>query len=412
MEAKTMNVLFGRKRGGRRRHHHRLCCLSMLLVGLILLVLIGMPRECAAWVTPIALTGLQRLKKTKLGYCSTPGTDENGNISQEEALASTESGLKPAKDASLKELVTSVNYFISRKCNYSCKFCFHTQKTTHHLTVEQARLGLALLQQAGTEKINFAGGEPFLHPELLGELCRIASEECGLAVSIISNGSLITQEWMQTYGRYVDVLGVSIDSFNDTTNAAIGRGETSTIAGSISSSSFSNVKNKHVNRILQVREWCRQEDIIFKVNTVVCTLNWQEDMSREIQQLDPQRWKVFQVLLLEDENVGEEAMRDARPLVVSDEQFQAFLERHEGLPQLIPEPNDVMQNSYLLLDEDMRFLDCSGGGKVPGESILRVGVQEALLQAGFDHDMFQQRGGVYEWRRQRESDDVTESVNG
>jgi hypothetical protein len=48
-----------------------------------------------------------------------------------------------------------------------------------------------------------------------------------------------------------------------------------------------------------------------------------------------------------------------------------------------------MQNSYLLLDEQLRFLDCSANGKVPSESILEVGVEKALGQAGFDFDMFE-----------------------
>lgn len=49
----------------------------------------------------------------------------------------------------------------------------------------------------------------------------------------------------------------------------------------------------------------------------------------------------------------------------------------------------------------MCFLDCSGGGKVPSESILKVGVEQALLQSGFDDSMFAERGGVYEWTRER-----------
>ena len=95
----------------------------------------------------------------------------------------------------------SVNYFISRKCNYSCKFCFHTAKTSHSLPIEQSAKGLRLLKDAGCEKINFAGGEPFLHPILLGDLCQVASGELGMAVSIISNGSLISNEWMEMYAK-------------------------------------------------------------------------------------------------------------------------------------------------------------------------------------------------------------------
>ena len=139
------------------------------------------------------------------------------------------------------------------------------------------------------------------------------------------------------------------------------------------------------------------------MNTVVCRLNCQEDMRRYIELLAPERWKVFQCLLLEGENAGGAGdLRDARHLTVTTEQFDEFVERHQtACPQMIPEPNNVMQNSYLLLDEEMRFLDCSGGGKVPSESILKVGVWKALEQAGFDVEKFNERGGVYDWKRNR-----------
>ena len=270
----------------------------------------------------------------------------------------------------------------------------------------------------GTQtQINFAGGEPFINDILLGELCRYASESLNMAVSIISNASLIKPYWMKLYGQYVDVLGVSIDSFDDNVNAKIGRGSGAGISTSISNGSGNDngknasenastvrttVKNRHLERVLKVREMCEEQNIIFKMNTVVCSLNWEEDMSDYVQKLKPKRWKCFQVLILEDENAGgEKELRDARELVVNREQFDAFVQRHEHFDALIPEPNDVMQNSYLLLDENLCFLDCSEGGKVPSESILDVGVEVALGQAGFDHDMFKDRGGIYEWNREK-----------
>ena len=297
-------------------------------------------------------------------------------------------------DVDVSNLVRSVNYFISRECNYSCKFCFHTETNQNKFQFEQARYGLQMLQRAGTQKINFAGGEPFLNPRLLGDLCRVASDELGMAVSIISNGSMITPKWMDRYGRYVDVLGVSVDSFDPKTNAAIGRG--------------GDANNQHAARVLQVRDMCAQHGILFKMNTVVCSLNWEEDMSEQVERLDPYRWKVFQVLILEGENSGRGGdLRDATGLRVSRGQFEAFCDRHSGSEALIPESNDVMRNSYLLLDEELRFLDCSGGGKVPSESILKVGVAGALAQAGFDHAMFEQRGGIYNWEREKETEETT-----
>lgn len=135
--------------------------------------------------------------------------------------------------------------------------------------------------------------------------------------------------------------------------------------------------------------------------TVVNRLNVDEDMNEGVAALDPYRWKCFQVLLLEGENVGAGALRDARELTVEKSEFDRFCDRHSSQPSMIPEPNDVMQNSYLLLDENMCFLDCSAGGKRPGRSILDVGVNKALAEAGFDSGKFEERGGVFEWRRQR-----------
>ncbi|KAL7457361.1 hypothetical protein ACHAWC_008870 [Mediolabrus comicus] len=287
--------------------------------------------------------------------------------------------------------VKSVNYFISRECNYKCKFCFHTQTNTNKLPKGKSKLGLQLLSHSGTEKINFAGGEPFLNPQLLGELCQFASVECNMAVSIISNGSLIKSDWMAQYGEYVDILGVSVDSFDPKTNALIGRGTGDT------------TKNQHVTRVLQVRDMCAKHGILFKMNTVVCSLNHEEDMNEYVSSLDPYRWKAFQCLILEGENAGGiNDINDARELQVSSDQFNDFIQRHAGQRALIPEPNTVMQNSYLLLDEELRFLDCSKNGKVPSQSILEVGVEKALSQAGFDDEMFQKRGGIFEWTRTRD----------
>lgn len=60
-----------------------------------------------------------------------------------------------------------------------------------------------------------------------------------------------------------------------------------------------------------------------------------------------------------------------------------------------------MRDSYLVLDEKMRFLDCSGGKKIPSESILEVGVEKAFANSGFKKELFDLRGGIYEWNKER-----------
>ena len=99
----------------------------------------------------------------------------------------------------------SVNLFPSRRCNYECGFCFHTAKNGRELTLAEATKGLRLLAAAGTEKVNIAGGEPFMRPDFLGKLVG-ACADLGLKVTIISNGSLIRRKWMEEHGRCDDVI--------------------------------------------------------------------------------------------------------------------------------------------------------------------------------------------------------------
>lgn len=281
----------------------------------------------------------------------------------------------------------SVNYHFTRQCNYECGFCFHTAKTSFVLPLEEAKRGLRMLRDAGMKKINFSGGEPFIHKKgkFVGELVKYCKEDLQLpSVSIVSNGSLITEEWFQQYGESLDILAISCDSFNEETNFTIGRCQGN--------------KN-HLASLKSVQCWCHQYKVAFKINTVVNTHNLDEDMTEEILELNPIRWKVFQCLLIEGENVGTAAKRNAETFIITGKQFDSFLQRHSAVPQLVPESNSMMRDSYLILDEYMRFLDCTQGRKDPSKSILDVGVGNAMIFSGFDEAMFLKRGGRYTWSK-------------
>ncbi|KAM4625369.1 S-adenosylmethionine-dependent nucleotide dehydratase RSAD2 [Polymixia lowei] len=280
---------------------------------------------------------------------------------------------------------TSVNYHFTRKCNYSCGFCFHTAKTSFVLPLEEAKKGLTLLKESGMEKINFSGGEPFYHGDFLGKLVQYCKQDLQLpSVSIVSNGSMIREKWFQKYGDYLDILAISCDSFNEETNQLIGRAQG---------------RKSHLDNLYKVRNWCRQYQVAFKINSVINTFNVDEDMRDQITQLNPVRWKVFQCLLIDGENAGEDALREAERFVISQQQFQDFLDRHSSISCLVPESNQKMRDSYLILDEYMRFLDCREGRKDPSKSILDVGVKEAIRFSGFDEKMFLKRGGKYVWSK-------------
>ncbi|KAF9465315.1 radical SAM enzyme [Collybia nuda] len=268
-----------------------------------------------------------------------------------------------------------------------CRWSFW-QDYSPIVPLDDAKRGLRLLAEAGMKKINISGGEPFLNPKFLGEIIKFCKVDLKLeSTGIICNGSKVQLSWLEKYGEFLDIMGVSCDSFDDETNLKIGRSDKG--------------KGIHKNKVFEVAEWCRDRGIMFKMNTVVNKYNWEEDMNDSVAEINPFRWKVFQVLLLEGENLGPGAIRDATDLVISKDEFQAFLTRHESQKCLVPEDNDAMENSYLLLDEEMRFLNCTGGKKVPGRSLLMVGVQASLEDAGWETETFVERGGIFDWERPR-----------
>ena len=247
--------------------------------------------------------------------------------------------------------------------------------------------GLRLLKEAGMRKLNIAGGEPFLNPRLLGRMLQYCKEDLKVeGISIISNGSKIPESWMQKYAQYLDVLAISCDSFHADTNKKIGRGD----------------GEGNVSRLFKIAEWCKKYDVKFKLNTVVNTYNWNENMTAEIEKLQPFRWKVFQCLIVVGENDNETRKRDARKFLVSDDQWHTFCNKHKHLKCYVPEDNETMASSYLNLDENMCFLDKGEGDLKKSKSILDVGVKAAMSEVVWDKEAFHARGGVYEWAKPKD----------
>jgi radical S-adenosyl methionine domain-containing protein 2 len=130
-----------------------------------------------------------------------------------------------------------------------------------------------------------------------------------------------------------------------------------------------------------------------------------------IQDMQPFRWKCFQVLFVEDENDAsvidvkqDTRKRDARDLLITTDQWNAFCEKHQHLGSFVPESNDLMASSYLILDEYMCFLDKGRGKEKQSLSILDVGVAQALREVHFDRVAFFKRGGEYAWSREDDTE--------
>lgn len=298
----------------------------------------------------------------------------------------------------------SVNYHFTRKCNYSCGFCFHTAKTSYVAPLSDARMALKKLAAKGMKKLNMSGGEPFLYPDFLGEICKFCKEDLNLeSVSIVTNGSKVKESFFKKYGVYVDIIAVSVDSFDEETNVKIGRGITYIeIMCTQTKNLFPKLtgKGNHLKQLGLVSKWCRLYNIKFKLNTVVNRFNHTEDLSQNIALLNPFRWKCFQVLQVGTENVGETAIRDCSKFLITDSEFENFCQRHQHLPCFVPESNFLMKSSYIILDEYLRFLS-KGDVYKESESILDVDDVDSLLQStDYEHNIFIERGGTFDWTKE------------
>ncbi|KAF1994238.1 radical SAM enzyme [Amniculicola lignicola CBS 123094] len=279
----------------------------------------------------------------------------------------------------------AVNYHFTRRCNKACGFCFHTATTSYMEQPSKAKRGLQLLKRAGMRKINFAGGEPFLYNKFLGEMIDFCKKELDLeSVSVVTNGSLVKESFLEKHGSNIDILAVSCDSFDEATNIEIGRGS-----------------GDQVSQLYRIGSWCRKYGIKFKINTVVCRLNYEEDLNTHIDALQPFRWKCFQVLIVAGENDSSDTLRDGRKFTITDQEYQSFCARHNRQKSFVAESNLLMAKSYLILDEYMRFLDRDG--RAPSGPILEVGVQNALESVYWDEIAFKDRGGIYDWSRKQDS---------
>ena len=279
----------------------------------------------------------------------------------------------------------TVNYHLLRACNYSCGFCFAPFLDIlgkRELSREKSIELVDALCQAGFSKLNLAGGEPTLRPWLPELIWQAKTHR--VTTSIVTNGSRITPNWLDDLGDSLDIIALSIDSVTPETQQQIGRVEKGNYKTPITAEQF-----------LELSEMIRGRGIRLKVNTVVNRFNHAEDLRSFILAMQPERWKIFQTLPV----VGQNDSRISE-FAISESQFAQYVERNRSVERreirVVPESNDLMTGSYVMVDPLGRFFDNTKGHHTYSRPILDIGVIAALEDVTVDTDRFHLRGGSYQ----------------
>lgn len=291
----------------------------------------------------------------------------------------------------VKELV--INWHITEACNYNCQYCYSKweNKCDRKELIHRPDTALMLLKELyeffhpdninnplrkkmmwKSVRLNFAGGETLLYKKKAQRLISQA-KEVGFNVSLITNGSTLTTEYVSALAPQLSILGISLDSNNTSTNKLIGRIDNK-----------GNMLNTDI--LVNIVDTARaiNPNIKIKLNTVVNELNYQEDMNSIISKLHPDKWKVLQVLPILTDKFS-----------ISGSKFQRFIQSHQNHKSIMSiEDNQEMQGSYIMIDPLGRFYqndESFNDEYFYSPAIIEVGVSRAFSEVDFSIDKFSNR---------------------
>lgn len=113
-------------------------------------------------------------------------------------------------------------------CNLACTHCFNESgpkvRTFEFLSIETVERELLAAQAVGVKEVFFTGGEPFLHPNLVGLLERSLQVA---PTTVLTNGTILGQRTVDTLAHLVDAsrysleIRVSLDGYTREANDAL-----------------------------------------------------------------------------------------------------------------------------------------------------------------------------------------------
>lgn len=262
-----------------------------------------------------------------------------------------------------------VNLHYTNHCNYRCRFCHsHFQKTP--LTFDDWKSIIDnIMEGLAVERFNLAGGEP-LAGEYIQDLIDYISSR-NVKCSIITNGSLLTRDFIRRNSSKLSMIGISVDGLDHRQNTLLGRVD----------KHGDDLSMEHLKGLADAIHCAK---IKLKINTVVNAVNCLDDFNHLIKSLAPERWKLLRMLHFDNANDA------SKPLMVSDEAFNAFVLRHKHLHPIAEDKNDIV-NSYIVVTPEGRLINNADEHYSMTESLLTHPFAGEFAKIPFSEIAYQKR---------------------
>ena len=150
---------------------------------------------------PISLQEYELLKQCD-GETQLPDSELTEKLEKALYIYRCKPGEEHLDPAQIKEydnrLYKLLEWTITERCNYNCLHCYHAadnQMPREEYTWEQAVRAMDDMRSCGILAITLTGGEPFMYPHLR-EIIRELYNRNIQVQSIVTNGSLLTEEWL------------------------------------------------------------------------------------------------------------------------------------------------------------------------------------------------------------------------
>lgn len=262
-----------------------------------------------------------------------------------------------------------VNLHILEQCNYKCKYCFAHYESKNILSINDwIEIIDNICNSISVKRFNIAGGEPLLYPRIDELIEYIKSKN--IEVSIITNGILLSEYFIEKHSKNLDTIGISVDSLLEDTllklDCKTSRGELLT-----------------VDKLENLCHVIKQYGIKLKINTVVTKENYKEILFEKLNKMNVDRWKILKMKPFKNESFCNLYLN------VTDEEFDYFLKRNSQMNNIVVEKS--MINSYIVIDSSGYLLDNSGDNYKRISDAKSESFKEDFKKFNLDKDLYMAR---------------------